>query len=542
MRIVCSATTPWSSATSAVELAEQRERESSMKGFGVLKRMSVVRAISLGYIVLIVLFIAAAAVAAFAINEVRTSAADIRTEREAIISRAADLKVAVNREVSVLRAEVLAKSMGGGTIEDVDAAQQATKSAVTELKKTSLDADGQKKLAVAEKDIAIFNETVDKVVGLARAGRVQEAVDLTESDAGPLAQLLDQELKGLSEAVTTSLEAELAKSEDRVDTIVTVAFVAVGACIVLAILLAIFIPRSISKQLRSMIANLGTSTAEMLAVTSQVAAGAVQTATAISEAATTVDEVRQTSLLASQKATAVSDNAQAADQVAEGGRQAVSATLEGIRRIQEQMSVVGDSVVRLSEQTEAVSDIIATSNDIAEQSNLLSVNAAIEAAKASEQGKGFSVVAEEIKNLAQQSKQGVMQVRSILNDIQRATSAAVMAAEQSGKAIEDGASQALESSQAIESLAESVAAAAQSAMQIVASAQQQLVGMDQISEAMASIDQASAQNAAGAKQMETEVHHLRELAYTLQSMIDAKAGKELAAIQEAEQDEAAFLE
>jgi methyl-accepting chemotaxis protein len=206
------------------------------------------------------------------------------------------------------------------------------------------------------------------------------------------------------------------------------------------------------------------------------------------------------------------------------------------------MSVVGDSVVRLSEQTEAVSDIIATSNDIAEQSNLLSVNAAIEAAKASEQGKGFSVVAEEIKNLAQQSKQGVMQVRSILNDIQRATSAAVMAAEQSGKAIEDGASQALESSQAIESLAESVAAAAQSAMQIVASAQQQLVGMDQISEAMASIDQASAQNAAGAKQMETEVHHLRELAYTLQSMIDARAGKELAAIQGAEQDDAAFLE
>jgi methyl-accepting chemotaxis protein len=513
-----------------------------MKGIGVFKRMSVVRAISLGYIILIALFIIAAVVAGIAVSQVRQTAENDRVEREAVITRVANLKVAVNKEVSVLRAEVLAKSMGGGTIEDIDGAQTATKAAVEELKKSDLGAAGAAKLALTDKELTRFNKTVDTIVDMARSNRVQEAIDLTESDAGPTAILLDTQLKSLNEAVAASLAEKLDDSQQQVDRIIAVAYAAVGGCIVIAILLAIFIPRSISRQLRTMIASLGTSTAEMLAVTSQVAAGAVQTATAISEAATTVDEVRQTSLLASQKATAVSDNAQAADQVAEGGRQAVTLTLEGIRRIQEQMSVVGDSVVRLSEQTEAVSDIIATSNDIAEQSNLLSVNAAIEAAKASEQGKGFSVVAEEIKSLAQQSKQGVMQVRSILNDIQRATSAAVMAAEQSGKAIEDGASQALESSQAIESLAESVAAAAQSAMQIVASAQQQLVGMDQISEAMASIDQASAQNAAGAKQMETEVHHLRELAYSLQTMIDNKAGAELVSLDGAEIDEEAFVQ
>ena len=296
--------------------------------------------------------------------------------------------------------------------------------------------------------------------------------------------------------------------------------VAVVAALAIGVILAVAISRDVSRRLTDVIDRLGTSTTEMLAVTSQVAAGAVQTATAISEAATTVDEVRQTSLLSSQKATSVSDSAQTADQVAEAGRKAVTETLAGIQRIQSQMAVVADSVVRLSEQTEAVSEIISTSNDLAEQSNLLSVNAAIEAAKASEQGKGFGVVAEEIKNLAMQSKQGVTQVRSILSDIQRATAAAVMAAEQSGKAIEEGARQAGESSVAIDSLAESVAAAAQSAMQIVASSQQQLVGMDQISQAMGSIDQASAQNAAGARQLEGEVQRLQELALSMRRMVD----------------------
>ena len=168
-----------------------------------------------------------------------------------------------------------------------------------------------------------------------------------------------------------------------------------------------------------------------------------------------------------------------------------------------------------------------TSNDIAEQSNLLSVNAAIEAAKATEAGKGFAVVAEEIKNLAQQSKQAVLQVRSILVDIQKATRAAVMAAERSCDMVEDHAANAVHSHKTIQTLGDRITDASQAAAQIVASSQQQLVGMDQISEAMASIDQASSQNAAGARQMEAEVRHLGELALGLRAMIESNAGPDL---------------
>ena len=78
--------------------------------------------------------------------------------------------------------------------------------------------------------------------------------------------------------------------------------------------------------------------------------------------------------------------------------------------------------------TQAAGDIIASVNDLAEQSNLLSVNASIEAAKAGEHGKGFAVVAQEVKSLAEQSKQAVAQVRTMLGEIQKASQTAVQAA------------------------------------------------------------------------------------------------------------------
>jgi methyl-accepting chemotaxis protein len=123
------------------------------------------------------------------------------------------------------------------------------------------------------------------------------------------------------------------------------------------------------------------------------------------------------------------------------GKQSVQASIEAMHRIQEHMASIAESIVRLSEQGQTIGEIIATVNDLAEQSNLLAVNAAIEAAKAGEQGKGFAVVAQEVKSLAEQSKQATAQVRTILNDIQTAMSAAVMATEQGSKAVDAGVKQ-----------------------------------------------------------------------------------------------------
>jgi len=263
------------------------------------------------------------------------------------------------------------------------------------------------------------------------------------------------------------------------------------------------------------------SASEILAMTSQVGSGAAETATAVGETTTTVEEVKQAAQVSSQKAKYVSETAQRSAQVSQIGKKSVDETVERMNRIRGQMESIAETVVQLSEQSQAIGEIIATVNDLAEQSNLLAVNAAIEAAKAGEQGKGFAVVAQEVKSLAQQSKQATAQVRTILSDIQKATSAAVMATEQGSKAVEAGVKQSTEAGESIRVLADSITEAEQAATQIAASSQQQLVGMDQVALAMENIKQASVQNVAGTKQAETAAQSLNELGQKLKQLVAA---------------------
>jgi methyl-accepting chemotaxis protein len=276
--------------------------------------------------------------------------------------------------------------------------------------------------------------------------------------------------------------------------------------------------RRTTREIHEGVGVLASSSSEILATTTQVAAGSAETATAVSETTATVEEVKQTAQVSSQKAKYVSESAQKVAQVSQAGRKSVEEATQGMHRIQEQMESIAGSIVRLSEQSQAIGEIIATVNDLAEQSNLLAVNAAIEAARAGEQGKGFAVVAQEVKSLAEQSRQATAQVRTILGDTQKATSAAVLATEQGSKAVEAGVKQSAQAGESIRLLAEGIAEAAQAATQIAASSQQQMAGMDQVALAMENIKQASVQNVAGTKQAEAAAQSLHELGQKLKQL------------------------
>ncbi|WP_324767296.1 methyl-accepting chemotaxis protein [Pokkaliibacter plantistimulans] len=269
--------------------------------------------------------------------------------------------------------------------------------------------------------------------------------------------------------------------------------------------------RELLQELQEGIGVLATASQEILASTAQVASGAQQTAIAITEITTTVEEVRQTANTATQKARHVSDSAQRTLQVSKDGKVAIDATMEGMSQIREQMHSVAQSIVRLSEQAQAIGEVVATVNELAEQSNLLGVNASIEATRSGEQGRGFSVVAQEVKNLAVQSKQATGQVRTILNDVQKALNQAVLQAEQSSKAVDSGHRQAQSGAVAINTLAYSIEESSGAALQIAASSQQQMVGMDQMVVAMESIKQASQENVEGTKQTESAARNLHQL-------------------------------
>lgn len=265
---------------------------------------------------------------------------------------------------------------------------------------------------------------------------------------------------------------------------------------------------------------LASSSNEIAATTAQLASGTEQTAVAVAETTTTVEEVKQTVNLSSQKARQVSDVSQNAVQISRNGTRLVNETIDGINHVKEQMDYIAETIVKLSEHSQAIGEIIASVDDIAEQSNLLAVNAAIEASKVGEYGKGFIIVAQEIKSLAEQSKQATKQVRSILNDIQRSNTAAVMATERGSKAVESTVKQSANTGNSIQELTNSIAESSQAVIQIAASSQQQLVGMDQVALAMSNIKQATAQNAASTKQVEITVRNLQDLGRRLKGLVE----------------------
>src|SRR5262245_35824600 len=166
-------------------------------------------------------------------------------------------------------------------------------------------------------------------------------------------------------------------------------------------------------------------TRDLQKTTSELASSATEMAAAVNETTATVEEVKQTAALSSQKAHQVSASAQKAAQISQTGKQATEDTITEMQRIREQMQAIAESIVQLSEQSHAIREIIDTVNDLSEQSNVLAVNASIEAQKAGVHGTGFAVVAQEVRSLAQQSKDATAQVQTILNDIEKATGAAV---------------------------------------------------------------------------------------------------------------------
>ncbi|MFP4477402.1 MAG: methyl-accepting chemotaxis protein [Desulfatibacillaceae bacterium] len=265
--------------------------------------------------------------------------------------------------------------------------------------------------------------------------------------------------------------------------------------------------------------TLASATSQISSTSSEFATSSMETSSSVSEISTTAEEVKQTVQTSVEKAETVAEGAETVSKVAGRGRKATEDAIAGMNRIKEEMEYVAESIVKLSEQTQSIGEIINAVNDVANQSNLLSVNASIEAAKAGEYGKGFAVVAQEVKSLSDESKVATEQVRNILNEIQKATSAAVMATERGAKAVEAGVDLSAQSGEAIAALARSIEESVQAATQIAASSRQQMVGMDQLVEAMESIKLGTSNNAEGAKQLEESSANLAELGDTLSSLV-----------------------
>lgn len=215
-------------------------------------------------------------------------------------------------------------------------------------------------------------------------------------------------------------------------------------------------------------------------------------ATAIAELTTAMAQLRHMAVQSMDKAQVVIDLSDRALSGAAEGRSVVDGTVRAMNEIRDKVKQIEARIDILGNQNQQIGEIIASVAEIAEQSRLLALNAAMEAARAGDHGRGFSVVANEIRNLAGQSKDATVQVRRILGEIRRATDAAAAAMHEGSSKVDDGVFLAKRAGERIEALNQFIVETVESARVIATSARHQGAGVAEAAEAIRVINNDSA--------------------------------------------------
>ena len=197
-----------------------------------------------------------------------------------------------------------------------------------------------------------------------------------------------------------------------------------------------------------------------------------------------VTDIQSKSEIVADNARIVAEAAAEATTVSSEGEQAVTESIDGVNKIKAQIESVAEKILELSSRTQAIGEITATVDDLSQQSKFLAFNASIEASKAGEFGKGFAIVANEIKNLSEESKDATEKIAAILTEIQGLTNTSVMLAEDATKLADIGVELSNKAGESITQLVFSIENSAEAAYQISSSAIEQQTDLSQLSDQM----------------------------------------------------------
>ncbi|HET6352397.1 MAG TPA: HAMP domain-containing methyl-accepting chemotaxis protein [Coriobacteriia bacterium] len=258
--------------------------------------------------------------------------------------------------------------------------------------------------------------------------------------------------------------------------------------------------------------RLSQSSNDILSATEQAASGAAEQAASIAQTTATMEELASTYRQIAENADQVVNMAEASLGSAESGQQAVLNTLASMEEIKVRTQGSANKILALGERSQQIGQVLTIINSIADQTKILALNAAIEAARAGEAGKGFSVVAVEIRKLAESVVESTGEISAIMTEIQGSATDLVMSTEQELKQVQSGVDLAHVTGESLDKILGMIEQTTIAAKEISAATQQQKSATDQVVKAMREVAAVAQQTAAGSRQMASSAESLSMMA------------------------------
>ncbi|HEY5055156.1 MAG TPA: methyl-accepting chemotaxis protein [Acidobacteriaceae bacterium] len=473
--------------------------------------------VTAGFAVVVTLSAITGAIAVYALRAVVASKDHVITVNSRNVADAAKLDAAVDQHVAIFRGFLLTGE--DRFLEQRAPAQRELEELIHNLQNQVDTEESKRMVAEIAQAQSGYNSAQEGVLTVRRSATAAQAATLFEKEAMPKRDALAKTVKAFTDLEEHLLQEGMRASTGQASLATMLVSILAVLAVVLAAVVAFLLARTLSRQIGSAVQHVQSSSTELQTAANQQASGAKESATAMNEIATTISELLATSRQIAESAQHVAHIAQETATAARTGDQTVEKTQEAIGSIRAQVDVIVSHMLDLGKKSQQIGSVLDIINELAEQTNILSINATIEAAGAGEAGKRFAVVGDEIRKLADRVAGSTKEIRGLIEEVRSAVNTTVMATEGGSKAVDAGLRHFAEVTGALRQITGLVTTTTDASREIELSTKQQTTAVEQVNAAITGAAQATRETEASSTQTLQTATQLASLSLELSRIV-----------------------